>query len=248
MLLLAHRGLTSAGNPENTAEAVAAARRAGADGCEVDLRLSADGVLLASHDDDLHRVAGVGVRVSTSSSAQLRALSLPGGTRPARLAELVEAVAGGRLVLELKRPPSGRPGPTVLALAGELRSLRRRGVDLDVVVSSFSAPLVATVRAVGLPVRTALLGAPGVDARQVLAQAVAGRHDEVHPHVGALLADPAVVQAATRAGLDVVPWTVNEPGDAARLAAAGVAAVITDVPLRLQAVAAGLPARAVAAR
>ncbi|MCW2606572.1 MAG: glycerophosphoryl diester phosphodiesterase [Frankiales bacterium] len=235
MLLLAHRGLTSAGNPEDSAQAVAAARRAGADGCEVDLRLSADGVLLASHDDDLLRVAGVPVRVSTSSSAQLRAVPLPGGARLARVAELVEAVDGGRLVLELKRPASGRPGPTALALAGELRSLRRRGRDLDVVVSSFSGRLVATVRALGVPVRTALLGAPGEDCRQVLARAAAGRHDEVHPHAAALLADPCAVEAARAAGLDVVAWTVNDPGDAARLHAAGVTAVITDVPVLLQA-------------
>lgn len=229
MLLIAHRGLTSAGNPEDTAEAVAAARRAGADGCEVDLRLAADGVLLASHDDDLLRVAGVPVRVSTSSSAQLRAVPLPGGARLPRLGELVEAVDGGRLVLELKRPPSGRPGPTALALAGELRSLRRRGHDLDVVVSSFCPRTVATVRALGVPVRTALLGAPGADLRQVVAQARQARHDEVHPHVSSLLGDPGAVD-----GVVVCPWTVNDPADADRLRALGVPAVITDVPVLLQ--------------
>ena len=84
MLLLAHRGLTSAGNPENTAEAVAAARRAGADGCEVDLRLTADGVLLSSHVDDLLRVAGAPLRPSASSSAHVRAVPLPVGPRVPR--------------------------------------------------------------------------------------------------------------------------------------------------------------------
>ncbi|MCU1693550.1 MAG: glycerophosphoryl diester phosphodiesterase [Frankiales bacterium] len=232
MLLLAHRGLTSAGNPENTAEAVAAARRAGADGCEVDLRLAADGVLLASHDDDLLRTAGRPERISGSSSARLRGVALPGGTRLARLGELVEAVDGGRLVLELKRPPSGPPQRTALALAGELRSLRRGGRTLDVTVSSFAPQLVGAVRALGLPVRTALLGARGVDPLLVLAQARAVGHEEVHPHVDALLARPDTLALA--GGVAVVPWTVNRPDDADGFAALGVAAVITDVPLLLR--------------
>ncbi|MDP9436876.1 MAG: hypothetical protein M3P93_17480 [Actinomycetota bacterium] len=70
MQLLAHR-TPRPRTPENTADA-------GADGCEVDLRLSADGVLLASHDDDLARVAGSALRVSATPAAQLRALVLPG--------------------------------------------------------------------------------------------------------------------------------------------------------------------------
>lgn len=235
MLLIAHRGLTSAGNPENTAAAVAAARRAGAAGCEVDLRLTADGVLLASHDDDLLRVAGVALSVSASTSAQLRSVALPGGTRVPRLAELVEAVDGGRLVLELKRPPSGRPLPTALALAGELRSLRRTGRDLDVVVSSFDPELVGAVRALGLPVRTALLGAPDADARAVVARARAARHDEVHLHIASLLAVPAAADDAAGAGLAVVPWTANDPDDVRAVAHLGATAVITDVPVLLQA-------------
>ena len=231
MQLLAHRGLTSAGNPENTVASVAAARRAGADGCEVDLRLTADGVLLTSHDDDLTRVSGSPLRISTSASAALRAVPLPGGTRLARLPEVVEAVDGGRLVLELKRPPTGPPERSALALAQELRSLRRGGRTLDVTVSSFSARLVAAVRAQRLPVRTALLGERGVDARQVVAQAQATGHDEVHPHVDALLADLDALDLA--GGLPVVPWTANDPDAVRRLAGLGVGAVITDVPVLL---------------
>lgn len=238
MQLLAHRGLTSAGNPENTVSAVAAARRAGADGCEVDLRLTADGVLLASHDDDLARVAGTGLRVSRTASAALRAVLLPGGARLARLAELVEAVDGGHLVLELKRPPAGPPERAALALAGELRSLPRAGRGLDLTVSSFSSRVVGAVRAQRLPVRTALLGDRGVDPRQVVAQARAAGHDEVHPHVGALLADPDTLDRALdlARGLGVVPWTANDPDGVRRLRDLGVDAVITDVPVLLGAV------------
>ncbi len=225
MLLLAHRGLVAADRPENTPAAVAAAVQGGADGCEVDLRLAADGVLVGAHDDDLSRVHGVPVRVSTTSSALLRGLGV------ARLPELVDAAAGARLVLELK--PGAPPRRVALALAGELRSLRRRGRCAGLTVSSFSPLLVGAVRDLGLPVRTALLGLPGDPAGPLVLSAAIARHDEVHPHVRSTTSDAVAVAHA--AGLAVVPWTVNGAGDVRRLERAGVDGVISDDPARLRA-------------
>jgi hypothetical protein len=54
-LLICHRGATAFA-PENTLEAYAAAMDYGADGCEVDLRRTADGVLVLFHDDMLDRL------------------------------------------------------------------------------------------------------------------------------------------------------------------------------------------------
>ena len=221
------------GRPENTVEAVIAARAAGADGCEVDLRLSADGVLVGAHDDDLSRVAGCPLRVSATPAAALLRVALPGGTRPARAEDLVAASSGSRLVLELKRPPEA-PGAvrrTVEALDRTLLRLPRR---TEVTVSSFDPRLVAGVRQLGRPVRTALLGERGVPPRDVVLGALLGGHDEVHPHVAPLGADRAAVGLARAHGLAVVPWTVNLAQDAQLLAEAGCAAAITDEPERLR--------------
>ena len=49
-VVMVHRG-AAAFAPENTLEAYAAALDYGADGCEVDLRRTADGVLVLFHDD-----------------------------------------------------------------------------------------------------------------------------------------------------------------------------------------------------
>jgi hypothetical protein len=54
-LVILHRGASKFA-PENTLEAYAAAMDRGADGCEIDIRRSADGVLYLHHDDDLGRV------------------------------------------------------------------------------------------------------------------------------------------------------------------------------------------------
>ncbi len=60
VLILVHRG-DRASAPENTLEAYAAAMDLGADGVEIDIRRSRDGVLYLHHDDDLGRVwAGEG--------------------------------------------------------------------------------------------------------------------------------------------------------------------------------------------
>ena len=55
--VFAHRGCTERGIVENTLEAFAEARRLGADGVELDVRLTADGALAVHHDAE---VPGVG--------------------------------------------------------------------------------------------------------------------------------------------------------------------------------------------
>ena len=240
MKVLAHRGLPAADRPENTLAAVRAAFAAGADGVEVDVRLTADGVLAVSHDTDLARLTGCAAPVAATAWPELRDSAARAGVELARAEDLLVATAARRIVLEAKQPP---PGPaasarTALAVAGALRSLQRQGVPLDVTVSSFSPRLAEHVRRL-LPtssgVRTALLGDAFVRPSSLLRQALATGHDEVHPHVLALLADPGAGAAAHACGVGVVPWTVNARRDVRRFARLGVDAVITDVPAGVRA-------------
>lgn len=235
MLILAHRGLPGADRPENTVAAIAAAFDSGADGVEVDLRLTADGVLAVSHDPDLGRVTGRAASVAHSPWSMLHDAAERGGVRLARLEQVLLLAAGRRVVLELKKPPPAHAAEarTALAVAGQLRSLQRAGVPLDVTISSFSPTLAIAVRALlpaGSGLRTALLGRPFDRVGSVLRQAVDAGHDEVHPHVLPLLAETSAVAAAHACGVAVVPWTVNRRGDMRRLERLGVDALITDVP------------------
>ncbi|HWG95203.1 MAG TPA: glycerophosphodiester phosphodiesterase [Mycobacteriales bacterium] len=244
MLLLAHRGLPGATRPENTLAAVAAALDAGADGVEVDLRLTADGVLALSHDPDLSRTAGLPVAVAETPWPRLQEVAGAHGLALARAEDLLALAQGRRVVLEVKQPP---PGPaatarTALAVAGLLRSLERAGLPLDVTVSSFAPPVVERVRRLLPPrsvVRTALLGRPMVRPSSLLRQALQDGHDEVHPHVSALLAQPEAVATAHAVGLAVVPWTVNRRREVRRCERLGVDALITDVPAAARAALSG---------
>lgn len=239
VIVIAHRGLPSADRPENTVAAVRAALRCGADGVEVDVRLTADGVLAVSHDPGLGRLTVSDLPVATSTWEQLRQAASSSGLVLACVEDVLLAAQGRRVVLELKKPPPGQGAArrTALAVAGQLRLLQRQGLALEVTVSSFSPELVGHVRVL-LPartgVRTALLGRPLDRPSGLLRHAVEAGHDEVQPHVLALRATPQVVAAAHRLGVAVCPWTVNRPSDVRRFERLGVDALITDVPAEVK--------------
>jgi glycerophosphoryl diester phosphodiesterase len=161
----------------------------------------------------------------------LRAAQLPrvrGHTVP-RLAEVVDLVGDrGRLVVELKTPhwSAGAADSTVAAVMVELQRHRLH----DVVVSSFDRPRLLRVHGYAAPVRTALLGRPGVPLAVLLRRAGQDRHQEVHAHISSLLGRLELVRPAVQQGISVSGWTVNQPSELARLRDAGVAAAICDDP------------------
>ena len=233
MRLYAHRGSPGTASVENTLPAVSACLLDGADGVEVDLRLSADGVLVVSHDPTLRRIAGSGLEVATSSWEALRVASACAGVPLARVEQVLGVLGGRPVVLEVKRPLPGAVPPTVAALVAVLAGLRSAGLPLDVTVSSFSPAVVAEVRSTApceLGLRTALLGDVRDRPTSLLRAALEDGHDQVHPNVAALLAEPAAVGRAHALGVGVVPWTVNRGRALRRVAALGVDGIITDVP------------------
>ncbi len=112
LLLVAHRGL-SARAPENTIPACELAWREGCRAVEVDLRLSEDGVLHLSHDEELTRCCGVPVRLKELSARALSLLDAGAGfdsafraTRLPTLEDLLRArPSRTQLLLELKEGP-----------------------------------------------------------------------------------------------------------------------------------------------
>ena len=239
MRILAHRGSPGT-SVENTVPAVVACLAAGADGIEVDLRLSADGVLVVCHDPDLKRLTGAALPVGDTCWDDLRTAADAAGVPLARVEWVLAAATGRSVVLEVKAPP---PGPrsverTVEALLDRIAVLRAANLPMDLTLSSFSVEVVAAVRALapaelGLP--TALLGRPTVRPGALLRRALLAGHDQIHPHVGALLAEPGAVEVAHRCGVEVVVWTANRDRTVRRLSTLGVDAVITDVPDQVRA-------------
>jgi glycerophosphoryl diester phosphodiesterase len=228
--VLGHRGAPAApGRPENSAAAVREALRQGADGVEIDVRLSVDGVLVCAHNPVAVGRTGALLDVATSASADL--LDDVDGRPLATLAELLAAgqrPRGSRIVVEVK--PVADPGvarETARVLADVLAASAGTAA---ITVSSFDAPLLGLVRraCADLPVRTALLCDKHEPVDAIVRRADEDGHDEVHlPVVGARQAPEALAAARDR-GLSVALWTVNRRRDLRWAAQQGVAAVITD--------------------
>jgi glycerophosphoryl diester phosphodiesterase len=211
----AHRGCTQ-GFPENTLDAFAEARRVGADGVELDVRLTADGALAVHHDA---AIEGVGV------IAELEVGDLPSGVP--LLADVLAVCDGMVVNVEIKNAPQD-PGwdPTEAVASLVASSIEAAGWTERVIVSSFQP---ATLRAVQVADGRLALGALwgwGVEAGPALEEAAAAGFRAVHPFVTSV--DAELVERAHAAGLAVNVWTVNAVEDLRAMVAVGADAVITD--------------------
>ncbi|MGH9082741.1 MAG: glycerophosphodiester phosphodiesterase [Acidimicrobiales bacterium] len=224
-LVLAHRGHrvrgpgpapgcdNTGGRRENTLEAFAAARAAGADGVELDVRRSADGALVVHHDAE---IPGAG------RLANLRRAELPGYVPV--LAEALAACGPMLVDVELKHDPKDDPG-RLLAASVASALMEGKGGE-GILVSSFDAGSldVVTRRAPDLP--TGLILHWSTDRWRGLEQAVAHGCSSVHPFVTQV--DRPFVEQAHELGLEVGPWTVNRHEDLVEMVTLGVDAVVTD--------------------
>lgn len=222
MEVIGHRGAAALG-PENTLAAIGAALDAEADGVEIDVRLSADGLPMLIHDIDLGRTTGAAGRVDEREAKGLSALGVP------TLQEALDLVPDDRrLIIELKGTPWDAgydPNePLARAVAAMLDAIPPRRVT----VSSFNPLSLAIVRAEAPDVATGVLTAPAFDLGSNLAAAVQGGHDECH--VPDQILEAWFVDEAHAAGRSVMSWTVNDADRLRRCAEWGVDAVITDDP------------------
>jgi glycerophosphoryl diester phosphodiesterase len=218
----AHRGCTepaetaSEGCTENTLEAFAEARRRGADGVELDVRLTADGGLAVHHDAE---VPGLGA-IHTLGVADL----------PAHVPLLGDALAAceGMLVnVEIKNAPQDPgwdEGEAIAALTAT--AIEEAGWTDRVLVSSFQPATLHAVQAEDERLPLGALWGWAAEPGPALAAAAAAGFRAVHPFV--TLVTPDLVARAHDAGLAVNVWTVNAPADLEAMVALGVDTVITD--------------------
>ena len=216
-LLAAHRGAASQA-PENSLAAIRLAFQRGADGVEVDVRLSADRVPVLCHDEDTGRVAGVARAVAAQSAAELALLDLGGGERIPTLRQALAAVPEGKLLwLDLK-VAAGEVEPVLAALPARAPVLLQ-AFDLEVLVAARARrPELAGYWLVVGP-RDQATGARGPIPLAAVERARAAG-------VAGLAADrrgltPELLAAARDAGLALYLWTYPDPDSARRSAPAG---------------------------
>lgn len=229
-LILGHRG-ASAVAPQNTLAAFRRAADVGADGVELDVHLSADGVPVVIHDARVDATTDGFGRVAELSLAQLRALDASGGVpefagEPIPTLEEVLAEVGQRLLINIELKSEDATGRLETAVA---EVVQRSGASQRVWFSSFRPYSLFRIRQWMPDVPCGLLYGAGSFLLGVLKPLTP--YEALHP--AASLVTWAGVHGAHQRGLRVFAWTVDDGAKAQSLADMGIDGLITNDPAGL---------------
>ncbi len=241
--LLGHRG-SPRRFTENTLSSFEAALAEGADGFELDVRLSRDGQLVVFHDPTLERLTqGRDQRsISDVTCNELEGIALVGGARIPTLLEVLcfAFCHDAKVNVELKAD-GPQPDSLCAALAllfAEHPELGRAG---SLVFSSFSPAMLLEASRLGLPGPLAWLiestepfpprepsilgaGITGLYPAEAHGAGITGLHPaEAHVTAKSLVAIRELADFVT-------VWTVNDPQRAQELADLGVDGLVSDEP------------------
>lgn len=215
-LLIGHRGWPGR-FPDNTLAAFLAVSVV-ADMVELDVRRSGDGKLILAHDPSLG-----GLSVHATAWSELAELDLGDGHHPALLDEVLAAIPALPAQLEIKNAP-GDPGyEPDHRLALEVADRARNGD----IVTSFNPSTIEAVRRDFNHVSTGLAVEFPESIEDVVQYCQDAGHAALVPAAG--LAGIWIADARGE-GLEIFPWTVNDPHIAAELVDLGVSGIITDDP------------------
>lgn len=240
--VFAHRGGCALG-PENTIAAFDLGLHAGADGLELDVHLSADGVVVVCHDDTLQRTTSVAGRVRSLTAAELA--SVDAGCRfadgsggfPFRgrgigipaLRDVLQRYEGVPIIVEMKEDGAaiGEATAAVVRSTGAVervcvagygqRALDavRRALPEMATSASYPEARLAVYRSLARwPVRRA-----PYDAFQVPERASFIR-----------ILSPRFIRHVHQAGQVVQAWTIDEEADMRRLLGWGIDGLISNRP------------------
>jgi glycerophosphoryl diester phosphodiesterase len=250
ILVHGHRG-ARARRPENTIPAFQYAIERGVDVLEMDMAVTKDNVIVISHDPILQPPVCAGPQ----PSAVIRQLTLAevrrwdcGAVRNPKFAQQ-QTVPGTRIPtlddvfrlatrgafdfnIETKSFPSRpeyTPPPEEFARL-VLDKVRQYKLEKRVILQSFDFRTLVAMRKLAPEIRlSALIQGSQRDFPSIAAEAA--QAEIISPEFS--LVTPSKVEAAHKAGLQVVPWTANTEADWDRLIQAKVDAIITDDPAAL---------------
>ena len=231
-ILLAHRG-DLAHAPENTLPSFSQAIQKGADGVELDAKLTVDGHVIVIHDETVGRTTNGKGKVASFTLEDIRRLDAGrwfdakfSGTQVPLLEEVFETVGKNKLInIELTNYFSPRDG-----LVKKVCELIKRHNNAGQIIFSSFLPSNLKVAAQTLPqIPRGLLAMPGVLGWWARSFGfMFGDYQALHPHISSVSREQ--IQRAHRIKRRVHVWTANEPEDVKRLSDWGVDGLFTDDP------------------
>ena len=231
-ILFAHRGdLTHA--PENTLPSFQQALQKGADGVELDAKLTVDGHVIVIHDTTVDRTTDGTGRVASFTLEAIRKLDAGkwfhekfSGTKVPLLEEVFETVGRDKMInIELTNYASPRDG-LVLKVC-EL--IKRHNNQSQILFSSFFPSNLKIAVQILPEIPRALLAMPGLVGLWARSFGfMFGDYQALHPHISNTSREQ--MQRAHRLKRRVHVWTANTPEEIVRLKEWGVDGLFTDDP------------------
>lgn len=228
----AHRG-ASGHAPENTMPAFELAHTLGADGIELDVQLTKDGIPVVIHDETIDRVCDGKGRVCDYTLEELKQFNANknfpayGKVEIPTLEEVYDYVKTTDMSINLELKNSvifyKNLEEKVLQLAAE------KGLEERIIYSSFNHHSMKKMKELKPDVRTAFLYSD--DILDVADYAGKYGMNAVHPYMRNLQY-PEMIEECHKRNIKVNVWTVNETADIKRMKNLGVDAVITNYPER----------------
>lgn len=220
VLRIGHRG-AAGHDPENTLAAIQKGIALGVDFVEIDLRRTADGVLVVLHDKTVNRTTNGKGRVDQLSLQEVKKFNAGNGEHIPTLKEVLKVAAGeAGLMLELKVKRMAQQTAEVV---------REAGFRDPVIYASFLHDELQHVRTV--EPEASLMVLFGGLSRASVARAikygssyVGLRHDKT---------TRVLVDSFHRAGLLVFVYTADAPSDIQRALSLDVDGVISNFPERI---------------
>lgn len=231
-VIFAHRG-ASAHAPENTLAAFELALTQGADGIELDVKLSADGHVVVIHDATVDRTTGTHGKVKDMPLTELRALSAGRffaekfSDEKVPLLEEVFETFGKQLFINVELTNYTTPRDHLVESVCVL--VKKFNVQKQIMFSSFFASNLSRARSYLPEVPCGLLAFPGAVGAWARSFGYAfGKYAALHPNIKDVT--PQQVQRVHRLQGRVHVWTVNAEADLHRLFDWSVDGIFTDDP------------------
>lgn len=224
--ITAHRG-SSRTAPENTIPAIEAAVEEMADSVEIDVQMTADGVVVLGHDASLKRVAGVNRSIASMTFEELEKLDVGSwfsseyaGTRIPSLSEVLELCSQKTsLNIEIKYVGKNSELPEKTA-----EMVREYGMENQCVITSTNVSYLKRVKEALPEIRTGY----------IISAAYGNFYsseDVDFISIRSGFVTSALMQNAHEQGKAVYAWTVNTKSELERLTLLGVDGIITDRPV-----------------
>lgn len=224
-LVIGHRGAMGH-ETENTLASIQKALDLDVDMIEIDVFKIASGETVVFHDETVNRLTNGGGNIEKYDMEELKKLVVQGNHKIPLLRDVLELINNKiRLNIELKGADTA---DSVNVIVKDYIEQKEWALN-NFIISSFRWDELKRIRELNKGIPIAILTSDNPSDALPIAKEL--NAEAINPNYRKL--DFENAKEIQNAGFKIYPWTVNEPGDIARMKRIGVDGIITNYPERV---------------